>query len=238
MELSTLSQNYILSQGMAYLPAVTPIDYGGMLAVTLTLHLSSGRMLCHSTLEIPEGSDEQRYAAALELLRGEVSASGLRPRCDYLDPEATRQYRILAGLPALTTMISGCLCGECCRYDGRSNPNREAVRMIREGLAVPVCPESAGRLPAPRPPCEQGGDRVVSKDGTDLTEAFHEGARRVLHTAKVLGIQTAILKERSPSCGVHMVYDGSFTGKRIPGMGIAARLLSEAGLVLRTEEEL
>ena len=142
-------------------------------------------------------------------------------------------------------VVSGCLAGLACRYDGTSNPCPEVVELLRLGLAIPVCPESLSGLPVPRPPCEQvlcGEDktqvRVLSKTGEDVTKAFQQGAERALYKALASGCRTAILKARSPSCGVGQVYDGSFTHSLRPGYGLWARLLREAGFSLMTEDDL
>ena len=141
-------------------------------------------------------------------------------------------------------VVSGCLAGLCCRYDGGSNPCPQVVRLVKAGLAVPVCPESLSGLPVPRPPCEQvreaPGDRirVLSRSGEDVTAAFELGARRALEAALVVGCRAAILKARSPSCGVGAVYDGTFSHTLRLGDGLWARLLREAGFSLWTEDEL
>lgn len=140
-------------------------------------------------------------------------------------------------------VVSGCLAGLCCRYDGGSNPCSEVVRLVEAGLAVPVCPESLSGLPVPRPPCEQvketgGRLRVISRTGEDVTHAFERGAERALQKALATGSREAILKARSPSCGVGKVYDGSFSHTLRAGDGLWARLLREAGFRLWTEDDL
>lgn len=142
-------------------------------------------------------------------------------------------------------VVSGCLAGLCCRYDGGSNPSAQVVKLLEAGLAVPVCPESLSGLPVPRPPCEQvlcGPEqneiRVLSRDGADVTAAFVLGAERALRAALATGCREAILKARSPSCGVGEVYDGSFSHRRRPGDGLWAQRLREAGFRLWTEDDL
>lgn len=142
-------------------------------------------------------------------------------------------------------VVSGCLAGLRCRYDGGSNPCAQVVKLVEAGLAVPVCPESLSGLAVPRPPCEQelrapGQEpvRVISRSGEDVTAAFELGARRALTAALASGCCEAILKARSPSCGVGEVYDGSFSHTLRPGDGLWARLLREAGFNLWTEERL
>lgn len=146
--------------------------------------------------------------------------------------------------PTPRYVVSGCLAGLCCRYDGGSNPCPEVVELVEAGLAVPVCPESLSGLPVPRPPCEQSlrgpqdEIRVISRDGADVTAAFELGAERALRAALATGCREAILKARSPSCGVGEVYDGSFSHTLRAGDGLWARRLREAGFRLRTEDDL
>lgn len=149
------------------------------------------------------------------------------------------------GRTAPRYVVSGCLAGLSCRYDGGSNPCPEVVKLVEAGLAVPVCPESLSGLPVPRPPCEQvreapGKDRirVLSRSGEDVTAAFELGARRALDAALATGCRAAILKARSPSCGVGAVYDGTFSHRLRPGDGLWARRLREAGFSLWTEDDL
>ena len=98
-------------------------------------------------------------------------------------------------------LISACLLGCACRYDGKSKPHPLAQALARRGLVVPVCPEQLGGLPTPRAPSEQQNDRVVSANGTDVTTQYRRGAEEALRLAALYGCTTAVLKERSPSCG-------------------------------------
>ena len=136
-----------------------------------------------------------------------------------------------------TYLISACLCGQPCRYDGGTFDHLALRRLAEEGTALPYCPECAGGLPTPRKPCEIAGDRVLAADGTDCTAAYRRGAAGALKLCRTHGITAAILKEGSPSCGVHRIRDGSHTGRKTPGMGLTARLLSENGITLYTEEQ-
>lgn len=142
-------------------------------------------------------------------------------------------------------VVSGCLAGIACRYDGGSNPCPQVVHLVAAGLAVPICPESLSGLSIPRPPCEQrmadpgnGDVRVFSRHGDDLTAAFLRGAERAFQVALSSGCRQAILKAHSPSCGVGHVYDGSFSRCLRPGDGLWTRLLRKAGFTLWTEEDL
>lgn len=132
-------------------------------------------------------------------------------------------------------LISACLCGRPCRYDGKVLDFPRFKALADSGLALPVCPEELGGLPTPRLPCELYEGRAICRDGQDLSEAFRRGAQEALRLAEANGITIGILKERSPSCGTAAVYDGSFTGRLIPGQGLTAALLQEHGLRLYNE---
>lgn len=143
-------------------------------------------------------------------------------------------------------LISACLLGCECRYDGGHNRVGKIEEWLRKGEAIPVCPEQLGGLPTPRCPAEiVGGDgfdvldgraRVVDKEGNDVTEAFIHGAKQALHMAQTAGVRTAILKERSPSCGSSTIYNGTFSKEKRPGMGVTAALLSRHGISVSSEE--
>lgn len=133
-------------------------------------------------------------------------------------------------------LISACLCGERCRYDGCTFDLPAFRALVGNGLAIPFCPECAGGLSTPRKPCEIAHGQVLAADGTDCTTAYQKGAEQALETCKKYGLKAAILKEGSPSCGSHRIRDGSHTGRKIPGMGITAALLKENGIALFTEE--
>jgi len=143
-------------------------------------------------------------------------------------------------------LVSACLVGCRCRYDQGSKPCDAVIALIREGKALPVCPEQMGGLPTPRLPAEiiggDGGDvldgraRVVNRAGEDVTEQFLAGAREALHMAQAAGATVAVLKERSTSCGSGAVYDGTFSGAVRPGAGVTAALLRRHGLTVFSEE--
>ena len=135
-------------------------------------------------------------------------------------------------------LISACLAGEPCRMDGRAKPVPEIQALVRAGKAVLDCPEVLGGLDTPRSPSERQSDgRVVNRLGQDVTAAFARGAALALEICRNTGCSCAILKARSPSCGKGEIYDGSFTGTRVPGNGACAGLLLEAGIPVLTEEE-
>ena len=137
-------------------------------------------------------------------------------------------------------LISACLLGISSRYDGRSKPviDGESMKRLSEKYElVPFCPEIYGGLPTPRVPSERVGDRVVMKDGTDVTENYAKGANEALLLCRLLGIKKALLKERSPSCGKRGIYDGSFTGVLTERDGVAAELLISEGIEVFTESD-
>lgn len=122
-------------------------------------------------------------------------------------------------------LVSACLLGENCKYNGGNNFNEKVVALKEHFEIVPICPECFGGLPIPREPSEIVGERVVSKLGEDVTDEFLSGAEQTLYVAKETNCGIAVLKERSPSCGCGEIYDGSFSGKTILGNGITAQLL-------------
>ena len=127
-------------------------------------------------------------------------------------------------------IVSACLAGFPCRYDGKARPCAQVVELVRAGKASPVCPEQLGGLPTPRTSCEIREGRVVDAEGYDRTEAFRRGARAVLQIAQTYGATEALLQSRSPSCGSGWIYDGSFTKTLTAGDGVTARLLKENGI--------
>lgn len=137
-------------------------------------------------------------------------------------------------------MVSACLLGFDCKYSGGSNRLPEdKLRALRERyLLVPVCPETAGGLPIPREPSERLGEKVLSRSGRDVTAAFRRGGETALVLARRFGCKKALLKENSPSCGSGKIYDGSFSGSLVPGYGVAAELLRDAGVALVGERAL
>lgn len=135
-------------------------------------------------------------------------------------------------------LCSACLLGEPCRYDGKSKPTERISELQSKYILIPVCPEVLGSLKTPRLPCEIQEKKVICSDGNDLTEAYIRGAEITLSVAKKENISIALLKEKSPSCGVHFRYDGSFRGKLISGKGITAALLTENGIDVFSENEL
>ena len=130
----------------------------------------------------------------------------------------------------MTILVSACLLGVPCRYDGQSKAHPLARALCEKHHVVPVCGEIFGGLPTPRPPAEIQGDQVVTRDGRDVTEAYRRGAEAAAQLARLTGAEAAVLKERSPSCGSGAVYDGTFSGTLTEGWGITAALLRQQGL--------
>ena len=135
-------------------------------------------------------------------------------------------------------IISACLCGVPCRYDGTARRVERFVRLVESGEALAVCPEVLGGLSVPRPPCELLHRKVIDTQGQDKTEAYARGAEKTLAFAKKYCIRVAIFKERSPSCGVTRVYDGTFNEVLVPGEGIATQLLIKNGIRVYSEENI
>lgn len=135
-------------------------------------------------------------------------------------------------------LVSACLLGENCKYSGGNNRNETVLAFLKDHEAVPVCPEVLGGLPAPRTPAEIVDGAVIARDGENVDQAFRRGAELALDIARRAGAELAVLQPRSPSCGVRQVYDGTFSGRRVPGMGVFARLLAENGFRLLEPEDL
>lgn len=127
-------------------------------------------------------------------------------------------------------LVSACLLGENCKYNGGNNYCPDVEKLRERFEVIPVCPEQLGGLPTPRVPAERVGERVLNREGQDVTAEYRLGAGKTLETARAAGIRCAVLQERSPSCGSGTVYDGTFSGKLIPGWGVTAQLLEENGI--------
>ena len=135
-------------------------------------------------------------------------------------------------------IVSACLIGTPCRYDGKSKPCEAVIALGEKYELVPVCPECLGGLPTPRLPCEIRDGRVWRIDGRDCTHEYTKGAEKSLEIARENGADTAIFKAKSPSCGKHQIYDGTYSGTLISGQGIASKLFMENGIRVLDEEEL
>ena len=135
-------------------------------------------------------------------------------------------------------LVSACLLGVKCRYDGQSRPDEKVLGLLKNHVLVPVCPEQLGGLSTPRCPCEIQGDRVMSRDGDDRTAEYEKGALEALRLCRLFSCEAAILKAKSPSCGLGCVYDGTFSGTLRPGDGVTAGLLKNSGVPVYTEKNL
>ena len=135
-------------------------------------------------------------------------------------------------------MVSACLLGENCKYDGGSNKNEKLLSLAAGNEIIPVCPEVMGGLPVPRVPCEIVGGTVVDRNGVSRDANFRAGALAALEIAKRERPDMIVLQSRSPSCGVKNIYDGTFSGKLRPGTGVFAKLLIENGFTVTDVSEL
>lgn len=138
----------------------------------------------------------------------------------------------------MTILVSACLLGLRCRYDGQSRPNAAVLSLAERHSLIPCCPEQLGGLPTPRSPAEWQGDRIMNTEGTDVTAPYLRGAEEAVRLAALFGCRCAVLKERSPACGCGEIYDGSFSGRLSPGSGSAARALKAAGVAVLGESRL
>ena len=135
-------------------------------------------------------------------------------------------------------IVSACLLGENCKYNGGNNYCQKVVDYIADKDYVAVCPELMGGLTCPRSPVERVGDKAINKDGEDVSAEFLWGAGEVLSLCRMYEVDEAILKEGSPSCGVHRIYDGTFSGTRIPGMGYTTEILVHNGINCKSEDDI
>lgn len=134
-------------------------------------------------------------------------------------------------------IISACLAGVNCKYNGGNNLVPSIQKLVEDGKAVLVCPEQLGGLPTPRISSERKGDRVINQKGEDVTAQFKLGAQKSLEICRQNHCTCAILKAWSPSCGCHGIYDGTFSHTRIPGKGVFAELLAQEGIPCMSDEE-
>jgi uncharacterized protein YbbK (DUF523 family) len=136
-------------------------------------------------------------------------------------------------------IVSACLLGVACNHRGLASPSATVAALGEGARLVPICPEVAGGLATPRAAAElQGDDRVRTADGTDVTDAYDRGAAQAVNVARAAGATRAVLKARSPSCGCHEVYDGTFTRALRPGLGVTAAALQAAGCEVLSDEDL
>lgn len=136
-------------------------------------------------------------------------------------------------------LVSACLLGVACNHKGDGKPVPAITALATSHRLIPMCPEVAGGLPTPRPAAELGADgRVKTAAGEDVTESYERGARHAVDVARAAGVERAVLKARSPSCGCHQIYDGSHTRTLIDREGVTAAALRAAGVEVISEEDL
>ena len=135
-------------------------------------------------------------------------------------------------------LISACILGINCKYNGKNNYNPLVEKLKERYILIPICPEEMGGLSTPRNPSEILNDKVISSKGDDVTNNFFDGANKALDIVKKENISKALLKEGSPSCGSNYIYDGSFTKTKIKGMGFTARLLKNNNIKIYAEDEI
>lgn len=134
-------------------------------------------------------------------------------------------------------IVSNCLLGAECRYKGDSCRNEAVCALSKKHTLIGVCPEQMGGLPTPRVPSERVGDKVVTRDGRDVTAEYEKGAETALRLAKLNRVKYAVLKANSPSCGCGVIYDGTFSGGKKEGDGVTSELFKENGIKVFTEED-
>ena len=134
--------------------------------------------------------------------------------------------------------VSACLLGENCKYSGGNNYSEKVIEYIKGPEVVSICPEVLGGLPIPRDPAEIVDGVVKHKDGSSVDKEFRDGAKKALEILKDKGAELVILQSRRPSCGVDSIYDGTFSGKLIPGNGVFVELLKSEGLKVIDVENL
>ncbi len=134
-------------------------------------------------------------------------------------------------------LVSACLAGQYCRWDGGTNIIPEIKALVDGGQAVTVCPEVLGGLPTPRRPSERLGSRIVNSEGEDVTLQFEKGAEAALRICRENCCELAVLKSKSPSCGKGLIHNGLFDGGLCPGSGVTAELLMKNGIGVLTEQE-
>ena len=138
----------------------------------------------------------------------------------------------------MRVLVSACLLGYNCKYNGKNNLNSKIVELLKTHEVIPVCPEMFGGLSCPRIPCEKVGDRILYKEGNDCTKQFIKGAEEALNIAKEKQVDFAILQKRSPSCGNSVIYDGTFKGNLMAGNGVFAQKLQSLNIpIMEAESE-
>lgn len=137
----------------------------------------------------------------------------------------------------MKVMVSACLMGKNCKYNGKNNYSNKVADFVKDKEVVLICPEQLGGLPTPRVPAEIVNGRVINADGEDVNKEFTEGAKKAFDIALSKKVDMAILQSRSPSCGSKQVYDGTFSGQLIEGKGIFADMLIKNGIKVIDAED-
>ena len=135
-------------------------------------------------------------------------------------------------------LVSACLLGVACRYDGKRKPNEAVIALKEKYNLIPVCPEIMGGLPTPRLPSEIRGETVIMENGEDVTDKYSKGAEETLRLARLFGCGKAVLKEKSPSCGSGRIYDGTFSKTLTEGNGVTVGMLLANGIRVAGETEI
>ena len=135
-------------------------------------------------------------------------------------------------------LVSACLLGVACRYDGKRKPNEAVIALKEKYNIIPVCPEIMGGLPTPRLPSEIRGETVIMENGEDVTDKYSRGAEETLRLARLFGCGKAVLKEKSPSCGSGRIYDGTFSKTLTEGNGVTVGMLLANGIRVAGETEI
>ncbi|MCI9585956.1 MAG: DUF523 domain-containing protein [Bacilli bacterium] len=135
-------------------------------------------------------------------------------------------------------LISACLAGVNCKYNGKNNENKKIIELIKNKDVILICPEQLGGLKTPRNPAERVKDKVITNDNIDVTKEYRKGAEEVLSIAKKFNIKKVILKSKSPSCGKGKIYDGSFSNTLVDGNGITTELLQKHGIEVISSDEI
>ncbi|MBN2281594.1 MAG: DUF523 domain-containing protein [Candidatus Marinimicrobia bacterium] len=135
-------------------------------------------------------------------------------------------------------LVSACLAGIDCAYDGKARSCEKVIELVKKGEALPVCPEQLGGLPTPRIPAEIQKGKVINQAGQDVSANYHKGAEEALKIAKMANCREAILKSNSPSCGKGIIYDGTFNHVKVQGNGVFTAMLLKEGLQVKTEKEI
>lgn len=155
-----------------------------------------------------------------------------------MDVMTTIVTAMISNMEKENIIVSACLLGENCKYNGKNNYCQKVVDLKKKYNLITICPEVDGGLPIPRIPSEIVNDKVINESGIDVTNEYNLGAKKALDKALDNNVKKAILKAKSPSCGCGYIYDGSFTHTLIKGDGVTTKLFKENNIKVLTEEDL